>query len=494
MNSKTTVLLVTALALSCVVQAQTPPPAAPATPPATPAATPATAPAPAPSAGLVNDALRDWSDTFNAFDVGGQVRGRFEYKSGYAVPGTPGASDFSDNSPDNAYWLLRTKLHLGWKPTSWLNAYAEGRDSQSWEDKRSPVPDEDVLDLHQAYLGLGNAREFPVTAKIGRQELSYGDERLVGAFDWNNIGRVFDAGKLRYDSEPVSVDLFSGRVVIPQDEVFNESNDYDWFSGVYASTRTLVPKQETQLYFLARNVGRSSPTAFQGDSPALVPPASARDIYTLGARVKSLPGQLAGWDYDAELAGQLGNFYDAAQDERLEQQAWAAHLGGGYTFEQTAWKPRVGLEYNFSSGDSDPGDDTHETFDNLFPTNHKYYGYMDFVSWQNIHQMGLRTSARPLKGLTLSADFHAFWLADTSDFFYGVSGAARNAGGYGLQPNNGSFVGTEIDLVASYQIRPYAAAQVGYGHFFRGDYIKDTLTSDGSQDADWIYAQLHLNF
>ena len=63
--------------------------------------------------------------------------------------------------------------------------------------------------MHQAYLVLGNAKQFPISAKVGRQELSYGDERLVGAFDWNNIGRVFDAAKLRYENDTLWVDAFT---------------------------------------------------------------------------------------------------------------------------------------------------------------------------------------------------------------------------------------------------------------------------------------------
>ena len=80
---------------------------------------------------------------------------------------------------------------------------------------------------------VGNHKEFPLSLKVGRQELSYGDERLVGAFDWNNIGRVFDAAKLRWQNPWFGADFFSGRVIIPDDNNFNMPNDYDWFSGVY---------------------------------------------------------------------------------------------------------------------------------------------------------------------------------------------------------------------------------------------------------------------
>lgn len=453
----------------------------------TPAAPPAQSAA---SAGLVNDWLRQESADFNPWDIGGQVRGRFEAKSGFAVPGVAGAVDFSKTTPDNSYWLLREKIHVGYKPVSWLNIFAEGRDSSTFSDKRTPEPEEDAIDLHQAFIGLGDAKQFPLTAKIGRQELSYGDERLVGGFDWNNIGRVFDAAKLRFENDTLWVDAFAGRVVLANDGAFNVANDYDWFSGVYASTRTLIPKQETQLYFLARNTGAQSPTATTGSPQAGGP--TARDIYTIGLRFKSLPGQFGGWDYDAEFAGQFGDYYEPSLTNTLNHQAFAAHIAGGYTFEKADWKPRLGLEYNFASGDSNPTDNTHGTFENLFPTNHKFYGFMDFVSWQNIHNVRFTASAKPVKKLTLTADYHLFWLADTQDYFYGANGAARKTGGYGLKPANDNFVGSELDLIATYAVKPYATAQVGYGHFFVGDYVKQSLAA--TKDADWFYAQLTFNF
>jgi hypothetical protein len=460
--------------------------------------------APAPSAGIVNDLLREQGDFWKSFDLGGQVRTRFESRNDFGVAGQPGSMDFrADGALDeNNYWLFRTKLHLGYKPVDWLGAYAEARDSFSVSDQRDLAPNDDWdlepetdrLDLHQAYLTLGNPGRFPLTAKVGRQELAYGDERLVGAFDWNNIGRVFDAAKLRYEQKGLWVDGFAGRQVIPRYDNFNQPNHYDWFWGAYASSDALVSWQETQLYFLGRNASGESPlSADRGD---LVTRPSPRDIYTVGARMKSLPGKLNGWDYSVEAAGQFGRF------QTLDQQAFAAHAGGGYTFADCDIKPRLGIEYNFASGDSDPSDDTHETFENLFPTNHKFYGYMDFFSWQNMHNVRFNSAIKPVKGLTISLDYHLFWLAETTDYFYAVNGAPRsNAApgsgmGYNINPGYGSFAGSEIDLVATYALKTWASVQAGYGHFFTGDYVEESLSAPGygSSDADWFYLQLAVNF
>jgi hypothetical protein len=292
------------------------------------------------------------------------------------------------------------------------------------------------------------------------------------------------------------VDGFTGRVVIPDDNNWNNPNWYEWFSGIYASSRAVIPQVETQLYALADNASKDSPrvlgTTARGNSP--------RDISTAGLRLKSLPGQFHGWDFDADLAGQIGNFEYAAggpaptAGQRLDHLAFATHVAGGYTFEQTAGKPRIGLEYNFASGDDDPTDGDHGTFVNLFPTNHKYYGHMDFFSWQNVHNPRLSLSISPVKNLAVRLDYHAFWLATTRDFFYQVNQAPR-LGAYGLNPDSGSFAGQELDLVATYKLRQLGSVEAGYGHFFTGDYIDDTLAAKGgSADANWVYVQARLSF
>src|SRR5262249_34981014 len=122
------------------------------------------------------------------------------------------------------------------------------------------------------------------------------------------------------------------------------------------------------------------------------------------------------------------------------------------------------------------------------------YGYMDFFSWQNMHDVRLAASVKPVKGLTVTADYHLFWLANTADFFYGVSGAPRRTGGYGLKPGNDKLVGTGPGVGGSYQLKNFANAQLGYGHFFIGDYVERSLVATGSKDADWLYAQIIFNF
>jgi hypothetical protein len=474
-------------------------------------------PPPAPFAGFLNEWLRKDDPYMNKWDFGGSVRVRYESKDNFAVAGSgAGATtslDFRKNGAnvDNAYLLERIRVRAGYTD-KWWGALVEGRSSFAQGDERfastAPPPatkregpEQDGIDLHQAYVTLGNHKEFPVSLKVGRQELSYGEERVVGAFGWNNIGRVFDAAKVRYQNSWFGADAFTSRVVIPEDGRFNVANDYDWFSGIYATTAK-VPKHSLDVYLFSRNASAQAPTA---EPHPQAPQPSARDIYTLGVRLKSAPGQLGNWDYTLDLIGQLGNFTDpraGATPGRLDHQAYAVVAQGGYTFKDAWSTPRFGLEYAHGSGDSDPKDGKHETFENLFPTNHKFYGYADFFSLQNLHDVRAIAQFKPTTRSSVALEGHAFWLADSSDSLYTAAGTPRGGAnptpgtGYGVNPGYGSFVGTEVDLIAGYALTRFAQLEAGYAHFFAGDYIKQSLAAPtrGATDANWVYVQLSLNF
>ena len=466
-----------------------------------------------PFPGFINDFLRKKDPYYANWDIGGSVRLRYELKEN--ALGLPANNDWRDTSgtaldTDNSYFSDKILAHVGYT-AKWWSFYVQGRSSSTSGDDRSwdgaipgtggAGPESDgPVDLHQAYFTVGNHKEFPVSAKIGRQEFIYGDERLVGAFAWNNIGRVFDAAKVRWQNSWFSLDAFTSRIVLPDDNNFNMWNDYNLFSGAYLTTKK-IPKHTAEFYFLSRNDGPGSTTANPASFPPfLVAAPFARDIYTIGLRVKSSPGELGNWDYTLETAGQFGNWKPAATSARQDHEAYMAAFNVGYTFPETFGTPRVALEYAFGSGDSDPNDNTHGTFDNLYPTNHKFYGYMDLQSLQNIHSIRPIFTIKPHPRLSLALEGNLFWLADTHDRSYNVAGAPRGGtgptpgNGFGINPNYDSYLGSEIDLVAGFIVTKFVMVEAGYGHFFRGKYIKQTWSAIGSQDADWFYLQTQVRF
>lgn len=452
-----------------------------------------------PFPGFINDYLRKQDPYYANWDIGGSFRMRYELKENGL--GLPPANDFRrtgvDN--DNSYFSSKLLLKVGYT-ARWWNFLVEGRNSSTSGDDRNPNLESDgPLDIHQAFVFVGNHKEFPVSLKLGRQELSYGDERLVGAFAWHNIGRVFDAAKVRWQNAWFAADAFSSKIVLPDDNNLNGWNDYNYFSGLHLTTKK-IPKNLTELYFFARNDERGSTAANPGAFPPFQYAAPfARDIYTVGARFRSATNELGNWDYTVEGAYQFGNWKPAAASARQDHQAYAFVANLGYAFAETFGTPRIALEYAFGSGDSNPNDNKHETFDNLYPTNHKFYGYMDYFSWQNLHDVRAIYQMKPHPQVTFSLEGHLYWVADTADNLYNVGGVARGAGpsaaGFGRNPGYDNFIGSEIDVVVGYSINKFAMLEGGYGHFFPGSYVNSTWqNSGGSAAGDWFYLQTVIRF
>lgn len=460
---------------------------------------------PRPSPGYLNEWLRAGDPYMSQWNVGAQYRVRYEVRENAGFTGAGAGNDFSARpgiDTDNAYLLQKVLPRVGYT-SKWVEVFVQGRTSSSTGDERGPGagPESDgPIDLHQAYVLVGNHKEFPVSLKLGRQELSYGDERLVGAFAWNNIGRVFDAAKLRWQNSWFNAEAFVSKLVLPDDNNFNVWNDYDYFSGVHVTTRK-IPKVSTDIYFLARNASAQAPTPGPR-SPFTV--GSARDIYTPGIRFRSGTNDFGNWDFTVESAAQYGHYNDPAianvANRSLKHRAFMLAANAGHTWSDATFKPRLGLEYCYGSGDRNPNDDKHTTFENLFPTNHKFYGFADFASLQNLHNVRLQSSAKPAARLTILVEGHLFWLADTHDNFYAVNGARRGGiattpgTGYGINPSHSSFVGGELDTIVTWALSPFASLEAGYAHFFRGDYVRDSLSAVGSRDAEFFYLQTLIHF
>jgi len=398
-----------------------------------------------------------------------------------------------DALTDDNFFLNRFRLGIAIKPVDWLKFYAQGQDSEEFQSDRPDIPGalgaegDNNFDLRQAYIQLGPKL---MNATLGRQTLAYGDERLIGTSEWNNFGRTFDAAKLHYEKGKFSVDVFASTVVyiindsFDQSDLFNGSETHrsQIFSGIYTST-TAVNPLTMDFYVLVLN--EDNPflivpgITYPGTSLSI--PGTQTSFVTLGTRIKGDPKKLHGWEYEGEFAFQAG------QVSNLDLTAFAAHLGGGYNFE-CAWNPRLFVEYNFASGDHNPTDGNIETFQNLFPSNHPRYGNMDLFSWQNLQNLAASVRVKPTKQTSIQLDYNAFWLANTNDAWYRANGTTRVRP---ITPGAPSYVGSEIDLVGSYQPKKFLSFQAGYSHFFSGSYVAAT-GPDG--DANFGYVQALVNF
>lgn len=282
--------------------------------------------------------------------------------------------------------LMRTRLNLDAKLVTNTRVYVSLQDSRMWGQEANTVStgnEGQAVDLSQAWFQVDKLFGQPLSVKVGRQVLAYGDQRLIGHLEWTNNARRFDAAKLMYDTKDLSADLFYSKTAegltnpaTGTPPVAATERD-SFFSGLYATVKS-IQNNTIDLYVLNdRN------------------DTSKKDEFTYGARVN---GKVAAFDYTGELALQSGDF---AGTKRQEAHAYA--VKAGYTIP-SAMNLRIGAEYDFATG-ADSTSGKNKAFDNLYPTNHYLYGFTDDVNWSNIKALSACASVKPTKDLWVGAEY-----------------------------------------------------------------------------------------
>jgi hypothetical protein len=355
---------------------------------------------------------------------------------------------------EDLYWLNRFRVTARFSIQPWLSAVVQGQDARV-EGRNGPTagaPFRDQFDLRLAHADVGAFERSRAAVRVGRQELAFGDQRLVGHVNWLNTARSFDAVRGVFRRNKLRVDTFAASVVATQPDEFNQSGDGNYFYGAVAPLAILPSGGVLEPYEFVRST-RSQ----RSDAGALATLVSS----TTGVR---LAGKLSpSIDYNVEAALQRGSL---GTDDIA---AWAGHWAVGRTVPAGRIAYRVFGEYNYASGDETPADGRRGTFDQLYPTPHDKYGLADQIGWKNIHHLRTGVEFKPQPRLALAGGYHSFWLASSRDALYNAGGAviARIPGGTADR-----HVGQELDVQATFTPSPRIQVHGGYSHLFTGAFLK----------------------
>ena len=353
---------------------------------------------------------------------------------------------------EDVYWLTRFRFNATATANKHLSFQAQVQDARVAKKTVGPTgtPFSAPFDLRQGFADIG-ATTGPVTVRVGRQELVYGEQRLVGHVSWLNAARTFDGVKATYRNKAFSVDTFYTSVVRILVDEFDKSGNGNRFGGAYLTAGKLVPQATVEPYvFYRRDVDLLNESLQRDDLQQT----------TMGVRVNGrLPARL---DYGIEMAMQRGSL---GSDD---VSAWGGHwqlresLPGAGAVKLTG-------EYNFASGDADARDGVRGTFDQLYPTPHDKYGLADQIGWRNLHHVRAGFEFTPLRAMPITTAYHSWWLADKNDALYGATSAvvARVAGGAA-----DSHVGQELDIQVAKPLTPQLQFAAGYAHIFTGAFLK----------------------
>jgi hypothetical protein len=325
------------------------------------------------------------------------------------------------------------------------------------QDLAPLVIDRDRGDFQNLFieLKLGEIDGKPVYVRVGRQELLFGSERLISPLDWANTRRTFQGVRAYRQGEKFDVDAFWVQPVVPNANGLSSVDNNQNFAGLWTTYR---PKQGhfIDLYYLF--LDNTHPPILKGELSSI-----PYNVHTLGTRY--LGNIDKRWLWDVELDVQLG------ERGRQDIVAGAAAVDLGYHFKDLPWNPTFWAGWEFASGTQNPASETNSTFNQLFPFGHYYFGSIDLVGRQNIHDLLAVLWLQPQYWLTLCGQYHHFELAAAKDALYSSGGVAERRD---ITGKAGTNVGDEIHFFANIHLTTHSDFFIGYAHLFPGPFIQNT--------------------
>lgn len=391
---------------------------------------------------------------------GGQFRERAENWSGFNF-GAPPTADHEDLFELNRT-LLSADFHFGERVRLFAQGKSSTVNSRSLAGGSTRASDQDELDLQQAYgeVRLPHVGSGALAVRVGRQDLGFGRERLVGPLDWANTRRTFEGYTASWTYARGAVNAFMTRPILVNRSEFNHRDSLTTFYGMYGTLRPAGTAIGVDAYWLSLNHRVST---FNGTT-------GREKRQTLGTRVWGPTRQRARLDYEVEAAYQFGT-------------VGAGNIAAYMAVGQVGYNAprfhgaRLYLGVDYGSGDDTTGGDV-GTYNVLFPTAHATLGFMDIMGRPNTIDLSGGGSIKLWRDLTGLLDVHSFRRAGGGDLAYGKAGAPLG-GRSGVKATTNldtlsMAVGTEVDLTLRYPMGRHCLLTAGYSVFSPGDFIKQT--------------------
>lgn len=298
----------------------------------------------------------------------------------------------------------RLGAELVWKDT--VGVFVQVQDVRAWgSEVNAGNGGEGTLfdytangfDLHQAYgeVGIGDALDV----RIGRQEIDWHGQRLIGSVGWAHQARSFDAVRIQSNQEWFGMDAFYALLLDRPNAI---AANADRGEDAHLAAVRVGPRIKKVL--IADVVGILRADRFVEE--------------TLGTVGFHATGSASLFRYEAEAYGQFGSGADTPIAAWLVGLRAGVKGGDGIGYD-------VGLGADLVSGNT--GDATIGTFDTLYATNHKFYGHFDQYLNLPVHTAGegladLLVSAKiTSKYVVGGVDLHAFMsMSPTGNGFHGM--------------------------------------------------------------------------
>lgn len=360
-------------------------------------------------------------------------------------------------------FLLHADVHLGI-----FRTYVELQSSFA-TSKADPSPvDQNQLDFHQVFVDadLIKNENRQLTFRLGRQEMSYGSQRLISVRERPNSRLSFDGIKAFYKEKNWQTDAFYTHPIANKMGTFNDIfNEDARFWGSYTVIHKIPFVQNIDFYYLGLWKKRAAFDDAIGEE----------NRQSIGTRIWKSKGN---WKYDFEGLYQFGKINEKAIS------AWTISSSVSYMLENVKFSPEIGLKTEFISGDKHAGDDHLETFNPLYPRG-AYFGLVGLIGPSNLIDIHPSLTFDLTEKLGFGIDYDIFWRASINDGLYAPNMQLLYSG----KDVSDRFIGTQLIANLDYNVNNFLTLAVEGAWFNAGSFLKEVGTG-----KDYFYSAVTAQF
>ena len=398
----------------------------------------------------------------NVFNLDAQLMTRGELRAGGFK------ADSLDSERVSHFALGRYRIIADYQ-RSWLNVRLTPQYTGVWGQGSAGVV------LYEGWAKMQSKKGLFV--KIGRQELTYDDGRIIGNDDWTMTAPTHDVLKLGYDGESHKVHLLAAY----NQNAENIDNGVIYYSGglqPYKTMQTLwyhydTPKKSFGISLLGMNIGMQNtdqehPITYYQQLVGTDLSFRPKHWSLEGAFYYQMGKEEHGMNIDAIMASAKLNVKPSVNYILF---AGYDYLSGDKYFNVP---PAGGIGLVFH--------DKARGFNAIFGSHHEFYGAMDFFYLSNyvggftpgLQNLYFGGNIKPVNGLSINAAYHYYAIATDLDYV------------------NTKTLGHSVELASSYAFNKAVSVSAGYT-FMKGSETMELLNKvSEKRQLHWAWLMMTI--
>lgn len=395
--------------------------------------------------------------------IGAQVRPRGEFRNGFKT--------LTDDTRDPAFFIeQRARLFANYKASK-FELHINFQDVRIWGNTDQIYKtDESLTNLYEGWAKYHFNEHWSL--KIGRQALDYDNARFFGNLDWAQQGRSHDALLFTYKNDSTGLKLDAGLA-------FNQNGNEP--SKLFETFYDGSNYKAMQFIWLHKTVG-SGKVSFlvQNDGRQVASDSTSAYRQTLAALGSAKVGGM----------NLNGEFYYQTGKNTAKNDISAFLLALNATFQTSITPITIGLDYLSGTSINDSKD---KSFNPLYGTNHKFYGFMDYFYVGNFH--GQQGNVAGLLDVYAKANFKLGEKSSLQTHFHLFNSAADLYDLNNVTQSIDKYLGSELDLVFTCKLDKNVTLNLGYSQMFASESMEHVKTTPGDHSAlnNWAWFMINFN-